>query len=133
MEPGEKIKLANQEVEVVKCQDSDCSHMMVNLDADQLAPGDLTTLKLAGVRISNPETDKPICINCEYKTFGKRIADFFESDDEDDDDDDSSFFRPSSPSGPSIFGGHSSFGGFGGGFGGFGGGGFGGAGASRGF
>lgn len=93
---------------------------MVNLDADQLEPGDLTTLKSAGVRISNPETTKPICVNCEFLTFGKKVAEWFEDND---DDDDSSFFGG--------FGlGSTSFGGFGGRIGG---GGFGGGGASRGF
>lgn len=102
---------------------------MVNLDADQLAPGDLVALKKGSVRISNPDTDKAICINCEHVTFGRKVADFFESDD----DDDSSFFGGATGG---FLGGASSggFGGFSGGsFGGFGGGGFGGGGASRGF
>ena len=126
----ENIKLAKQEVAVEKCRE--CDHLMVNLDADQLAPGDLVTLKHAGIRISNPDTDKAVCLNCEYKTFGRQVADFFESD-KSDDDDDSSFF--SSDGGFGSFGGYShssptpSFGGFGG----FGGGSFSGGGASRGF
>lgn len=126
MESGEKIKLVAQEPEVENCRE--CSGLMVNLDTDQLQPGDLTTLKLAGVKISNPETDKAVCISCEYKTFGRKVSDFFDSDD----DDDSDFFKPSSPSissFPSIFRGGSSFGGFGG----FGGGSFGGGGANRAF
>ena len=105
---GDKIQLINQEVEIEKCRE--CDNLMVNLDADQLSLGDLTTLKKSGVRISNPNTDKAVCISCEYNTFGRKIADFFE----DDSDDDSSFFSS-------------------GGFGGFGGGVFGGGGASRGF
>jgi hypothetical protein len=117
-----KIKLTKQEVEVVKCDD--CGHTMVNLDVDQLSPGDLQTLKKEGIRISNPETEKEICINCEYKSFGRKLSDWFESED----DDDSSFF-----SSGGVFGGSDSFGGFGGGFGGFGGGSFGGGGVSRGF
>lgn len=120
---GDKIQLAKQEVEVEQCRE--CSKLMVNLDADQLAPGDLTLLKNSGVRISNPDTDKAVCISCEYQTFGRKVADFFE--DEEDDDDDSSLFSGG------VFGGsHLGGGGFGG-FGGFGGGGFGGGGASRGF
>ena len=121
MNIGDKIQLKNQSVEVEKCKV--CGDLMVNLDADQLAPGDLATLKLAGVLISNPDTDKAVCLKCEYKTFGRKVADFFESAD----DDDTPFFTPSShPSGGGLFGGGSSFGGFGG----FGGGSFGGGGAS---
>jgi uncharacterized membrane protein YgcG len=121
---GDNVKLAHQEVEVVECEN--CKHLMVNLDANELQVGDLAKLKSEGVRISNPDTENHYCLNCEYKTFGKKVADFFENDD----DDDSSFF--SSSSGRSTFGGFGSGGGFGG-FGGFGGGGFGGGGASRGF
>lgn len=123
---GDKIQLAKQEIEVEECRE--CKGLMVNLDADQLAVGDLAILKARGVKISNPNTDKAVCISCEYKTFGKKLADWFDSDD----DDDSSFFHPSTGG---FFGGSSSggFGGFSGGFGGFGGGGFGGAGATRGF
>ena len=87
---GDKIELAHQEVEVVECEN--CNHLMVNIDADQLHPGDLTKLKGEGVRISNPDTEKPYCLNCEQKTFGRKVADFFESDD----DDDSGFFSSSS-------------------------------------
>lgn len=129
MEEGETIHLKNQDVEVVKCKK--CDALMVNLDADQLAPGDLVILKKAGVRISNPETEDPICLNCEHQTFGEKLASWFESDpdeEDEDDDDDSHFFTPGG-----IFGGSSRGGGFGGGFGGFGGGGFSGGGASRGF
>lgn len=127
---GDKIQLKNQEVEIEVCKE--CGTLMVNLDVDQLAVGDLATLKTAGIVISNPNTDKLVCIKCEYKTFGRKIADFFESTA--DNIDDSDFFHPSSGG----FGGGSGFGGFGGfggggGFGGFGGGGFGGAGATRGF
>lgn len=127
MNVGEKIQLTKLNPEIEKCKE--CEKQMVNLDVDQLALGDLATLKKAGVRISNPNTDKSICISCEYKTFGRKVADFFESDD---DDDDSSFFG----SGGGFSGGSSSggWGGFsGGGFGGFGGGSFSGGGASRGF
>lgn len=127
MNTGEKIKLTNQEVEIVECKE--CKHQMVNLDVDQLAPGDLATLKAAGVYISNPETTEEICVNCEHKTLGRKIADWFESEE---DDDDSDFFSPSGGFHGSSSGG--GFGGFsGGGFGGFGGGSFGGGGAGRGF
>jgi len=128
MNVGDKIKLTNQEVEIVECKS--CKHQMVNLDVDQLAPGDLVILKEGGVYISNPETTDEICVNCEHKTLGRKIADFFESEEEDDDDSD--FFSPSGGfHGSSSSGG---FGGFSGGsFGGFGGGSFGGGGASRGF
>lgn len=113
-----KIQLKNQEVEVVECEK--CSKNMVNLDADQLAVGDLTTLKQAGVTVSNPNTEDQICVNCEHRTFGRKVADFFESDN--DDDDDSSFF------GGSSFGGSDDS--SSGGFSGFGGGSFSGGGAS---
>ena len=115
VEVGQKFVLKNQTVDVVKCERDGCDHLMVNLDADQLAPGDLVTLKTLGVRISNPETKNQLCVNCEVKTFAHKVSSWF---DKDDDNDDSSFFSGSS------FGGSSSFGGFGG---------FGGAGATRGF
>lgn len=121
---GDKIQLKNQEVLVEKCKE--CNSLMVNLDANQLAPGDLTLLKQAGLVVSNPDTDKLVCIKCEYKSLGRKISEFFESDD----DDDSSFFSSGSFGGGFRTGGGG--GGFGG-FGGFGGGGFGGAGATRGF
>lgn len=126
MQKGDKIGLKNQIVEVEVCKE--CGGLMVNLDVNQLAEGDLVTLKKNGIAISNPETDKLVCIKCEYRSFGRKVADFFESID---DDDDSSFFG----SGGSFGGGFSVGGGGGGfgGFGGFGGGGFGGAGATRGF
>lgn len=114
---GDKIQLVKQVAEIEHCRE--CKNLMVNLDTDQLAPGDLSTLKKAGVKISNPDTDKAVCIACEYRTFGRRVADFFEQDD----DDDSSFF-----SSGGFSGGHSS-----GGFGGFGGGAFSGGGATGGF
>lgn len=126
---GDKIQLKNQEVEVCACKE--CEHLMVNIDKDETAQGDLSTLKAAGVRISNPETEDEVCLNCEVRTLGRRIADWFDSDD----NDDSWVFTPSvtshrpSYTPPSSSG----FGGFSGGFGGFGGGGFGGGGISRGF
>lgn len=125
----DKIQLKSQTVEGIKCKE--CDSLMANIDADQLQPGDLVNLKKEGVRISNPETEEPICVNCEVKkTFSRRVADWFESEDN---DDDSSFFSGTPSSSGSSFGGSSGFGGFGGGFGGFGGGGFSGGGASRGF
>ena len=116
---GDSIELQKQNVKVEKCRE--CDELMVNLDVDQLAPGDLITLKRLDVKISNPNTDKAVCLNCEYRTFGKKLNDWFNKED---DDDDSSFFKPSG----GFLGSSSS-----GGFGGFGGGGFGGAGATRGF
>lgn len=126
---GDIISLQKQDVEVVECED--CGALMVNIDADQVAQGDLVTLKRKGVRLSNPETKEAICLKCEVvkkKSFRDTLSDWFDS--EDDSDDDSSFFHttPSSPSTP-IFGGSS----IGGGFGGFGGGIFSGGGASRSF
>lgn len=119
-----KILLAKQEPEIVKCEK--CEHTMVNIDADQLQTGDLLTLKKAGLRVSNPETTDPICLNCEVDTWGHRLARWFETDDSDDDNDDH-FFGGGSSSGGLFGGGGSSSGG---GFGGFGGGSFSGGGAS---
>ena len=127
---GDIIDLRNQiNLEVVKCEETGV--LMVNIDADQLAPGDLSFIKSLGLTISNPNTDKPVALGVDFEeeTFGSKVKKWFDSDD----DDDSDFF--SFPS----FGGGSSFGGFSGGgfsgssFGGFSGGGFSGGGASRGF
>lgn len=127
IENGQMFELMNQTVKIIKCENEDCEHLMVNLDAEQLVSGDLSLLKSNGLRISNPETDAPLCINCEVQTSGHRLAKWFETDD--DDDDDSSFFSSTPSSSGSLFGGSSGFGGFGG----FGGGSFGGGGASRSF
>lgn len=121
-ELGKIIQLTNQQVEVVKCET--CGALMANIDAKELKPGDLKTLKLAGVHISNPDTTDPICLECdveEHPSFREKVNDYYnrDNDDDDDDNDDSSLFH----------GGGS----FGGGFGGFGGGSFGGGGASRSF
>jgi uncharacterized membrane protein YgcG len=124
---GDMIQLKNQEVEVVQCED--CDALMVNIDQKQLAPGDIDILKIAGVRLSNPETEDAICINCEINreesehTFKRKIKNYM------DEDDDSS---SSHHSDDSFFGG-GSFGGGLGGFGGFGGGSFSGGGASGGW
>jgi uncharacterized membrane protein YgcG len=120
---GDTIQLANQEVEVIKC--NECDHLMVNIDADQLSPGDLTLLKSYRVRISNPTTEDEVCVNCdpvERTSFVEKLGSWF---DDDDDDDDSGFFSSPSSSSSGSFGG-GSFGGFGGGM-------FSGGGASRSF
>lgn len=115
-EVSDQIQLAKQQVMVEKCKE--CDTKMVNLDANQLEIGDLKTLKTAGVRISNPETKDPVCLNCHVEKkhkFWQGVNDFFESDSSHDDDDDNSFFGGS---GGGISGGSSggsSFGGFGGG------------------
>lgn len=130
--------------EVVACEQTGVP--MLNIDADQLKPGDLSFIKQLGLTISNPDTDKPIALGVDYTpyTFGHTLATFFggeslqkslsdsEDDDgddeshEDDDSDDSGFFGLGSMGGESSFGGGSSFGGFGGGS-------FAGGGASGGF
>ncbi|MCP6727367.1 MAG: hypothetical protein KJI69_05160 [Patescibacteria group bacterium] len=127
-ELGDNIRLQDQSQEVVKCQETDV--LMVNIDADELAKGDLVFIKRLGLTISNPDTDKPVALGVDFteKTFGSRMKTWFESDNDDDDD---FFYTPRRSSIPMFGGG--SFGGFGGGFGGFGGGGFGGGGAGRGF
>ncbi len=119
-----KVQLAKQAVDIVECKT--CHHKMVNIDADQLALGDLTNLKIQGLRISNPETKEEICLNCEVpKRFIDKLNDWFEDHtDNDDSGSDSGFF-----SSGGSFGGSSSSGGFGG----FGGGSFSGGGAGRGF
>ena len=114
---GDTISLFKQIVKVVECEK--CGRKMVNIDQDSLAPGDLASLKLVGVSISNPSTKDAVCIHCEIQreeeehTFKRRTSSFFESSHTDD---------------SSLF----SSGGFGlgGGFGGFGGGSFSGGGAS---
>lgn len=121
---GDKVELQKQTVEVVDCEN--CQHDMVNIDADQIAEGDLLTLKRLSLRLSNPETEDPICLNCEIEkqpTFKEKVSEWFDSSSDDDSDDDSSFFSGG------TFGGSSS----GGGFGGFGGGSFSGGGASGSF
>lgn len=134
-ELGDIVHLQNQEQEVVKCQETGV--LMLNIDADEIAPGDLAFIKKLGLTISNPDTDKPVALGVDYEenTFGHKLATFLggaavgalaDSDDYDDvsdSDDDDSFFSGGS------FGGGSSFGGFGG----FGGGSFAGGGASGGF
>lgn len=135
---GDTVKLQNQELPVVACEQTGAK--MLNIDADQLASGDLSFIKKLGLTISNPDTDKPIALGVDYtpNTFGHRIAKFFhpdidepeeegDSDYDSDDDDDSGFFSSAGASiGAGIFGGGSSFGGFSGG-------GFSGGGASGGF
>jgi len=127
---GDIITLQKQDLEVVRCIKT--GKLMVNIDADEVMPGDLITLKRRGVLLSNPETEEDICIEYEFPktedeepTFGERLSRWFEDDD---DDDDSGFFTTTTTSTP-TFGGSSGFGGFGG----FGGGSFSGGGASRGF
>lgn len=126
---GDKVFLQKQEQEVVKCKETDV--LMLNIDADQLAAGDLAFIKKLGLTISNPETTEPVALGVEVKrkSLGRRLSEWMDNDD----DDDSSFFSSTPSSSGSLFGGSSSFGGFGGGFGGFGGGSFGGGGAARGF
>jgi uncharacterized membrane protein YgcG len=130
---GDKIYLENQKLEVVACQETGVK--MLNVDADQLVPGDLEFIKKIGLTISNPDTDKPVALGVDFEegTFGERVKNWFDSDESEDDD----FWGSSnddddSSSSGGFFGG-SFGGGFGGGFGGFGGGGFSGGGASGGF
>ena len=129
-EVGDVINLQKlTELDVVRCQETNVP--MLNIDADQIMPGDLAFIKKLGLTISNPDTDKPVALGVDYveESWGKKISDYLTSDS--DDDDDSSFFTSSG----SFLGGMGSggfSGGFGG-FGGFGGGSFSGGGASRGF
>ena len=119
----------NKELPVVECEQTKVP--MLNIDADELAPGDLVFIKSIGLTISNPNTDKPVALNVDFveKSFGHKIKEWFE--DKEDNDDTPFFHTPTHSSAP-LFGG-GSFGGFGGGFGGFRGGTFGGGGASRSF
>lgn len=125
---GDTIQLVKQVVKVVKCEK--CEELMVNIDQKELQPGDLVNLRMEGVRISNPATKDPICLNCEVDreesehTFKRKVKSFFDENDSDHDDD-------SHHSSDSSFFGGGSFGG--GGFGGFGGGSFSGGGATGSF
>lgn len=124
---GDKIELLGQTAEVVECIVT--GKLMVNLDAKEVRPGDIATLKREGVLLSHPATTENVCILADWEAK-ERVRKYFE---EDEDDDDSDFFDTAGTL-LSIFGGLSSGGGsFGGGFGGFGGGGFGGGGAGRSF
>ncbi|MBI1839111.1 MAG: hypothetical protein HYR95_02370 [Candidatus Colwellbacteria bacterium] len=130
---GDTVKLQRQSQEVVACAKTGV--MMLNIDANELAKGDLAFIKRLGLTISNPDTDKPIALGVDYEedSWGHKIKRFLDSSDEDDDDD-SSFFGGLAGG---FLGGSSVWGGgglsSGGGFGGFGGGSFGGAGAGRSF
>ena len=137
IELGDKVQLAKQTQDVIACQETGVK--MLNIDAKELAPGDLKFIKSLGLTISNPDTDKPVALGVDYvpESFGHKLAKFFESDttdnddDTEDDNDDDSF---SSHNDSGFFSSGGLFGGgFSGGFGGFGGGSFGGAGASAGF
>jgi hypothetical protein len=125
-EVGDTIQLAEQEVEVIECEE--CGELMVNIDESQLKVGDLKLLKQEGVRVSNPNTEDDVCIDCEIERedkehdFKRKVSSYYKSSD----DDDSSFHHSSPSSGGFSFGG-------GGGFGGFGGGSFSGGGASGGY
>lgn len=138
---GAKAKLGDlvslhkmKNLKVVECEKTGVP--MLNIDADQLAPGDLSFIKYLGLTISNPDTDRPIALGVDYveDSWGHRVHEFLSTlrkeSSSPSDDDDSHFFGGSSGG---LFGG-SGFGSpSGGGFGGFGGGSFGGMGASRGF
>lgn len=123
-EVGDKIELLGQTVEVVKCIVT--GRLMVNLDANQVRPGDIATLKREGLLLSHPDTTENVCILADWEAKEK-VRKYFE---EDEDDDDSDFFDTAGTL-LSLFGGLGSGGFGGGGFGGFGGGGFGGGGAGR--
>lgn len=116
---GDTVQLTQGEpIEVVACEETGVK--MLNIDADEIQKGDLPYIKLLGLTISNPDTERPVAIGVDYvkDTFGHKVASFLgglavgESlrRDDNDDDDDSSFFSSSG-----SFGGGSSFGGFGGG------------------
>jgi len=119
-QPGDLIQLTNQECEIVECEE--CEDLMVNIDLEDLARGDLAILKKEGIKISNPDTDDPICLDCEIKRedseheLKRKVNNYMSPSHHDHDD-------------SSFFGG----GGFGGGFGGFGGGVTSGGGATGGF
>lgn len=123
---GDTIKLQGQTAEVVECIVT--GRLMVNLDEDEVRPGDLATLKKEGILISHPGTKRPVCILADWDPLKEAKA--WWNDEREDDDD---FFD----SAGSFLGGYStggfSGGSFGGGFGGFGGGGFGGGGVGRSF
>lgn len=125
-------------LEVVACQETGVP--MLNIDADQILPGDLRFIKKLGLTISNPDTDRPVALGVDYieESWGEKIHRYLDNDsdedsddEDDDDDDDSSFFGAGGFLGGVGSGGFS--GGGSGGFGGFGGGSFSGGGASASF
>lgn len=127
---GDKIKLQGQIAEVVECIVT--GRLMVNLDEDEVRPGDLATLKREGVLISHPGTKRPVCILADWNPLDEARA-WWGDEREDDDDDDDFFDSAGGFLGGYSTGGFSSGGFSGGGFGGFGGGSFGGGGVTRGF
>lgn len=74
---GDTVNLTHQKQEVVAC--SETGVPMVNIDADQLAPGDLRFIKALGLTISNPSTERPVAIGVDFKpeTWGEVIARYF--------------------------------------------------------
>lgn len=119
---GDMLSLHAGDFEVGECKK--CRTVMVNVDADELYPGDLEKIRNEGLRISNPETDEMLCLNCDIETRPSRrvaLRSWF----------DTPSSSPSYKSSDSGWFGGSSGGGFS--FGGFGGGGFSGGGASGGF
>lgn len=134
VELGDIVHLQRQEKEVVACEKTGV--LMLNIDANELAQGDLAFIKKLGLTISNPDTDAPVAIGVDYNpdTFGESVAAYLggssfatdededeEEDDEDDHDHDDDSFLFGSVAGAlagSLAGdflGSSSFGGFGGG------------------
>ena len=85
-ELGDTVTLNKFSTEVVACQETGV--LMLNVDADQLAPGDLSFIKMIGPTISNPDTDKPVALGVDFEegTFGERIKKWFDSDESEDDD-----------------------------------------------
>lgn len=121
MNVGEQIELSKGTFNIEPCKH--CKKPMVNLDSDEIGLGDMVKMKLAGVLISNPETDELVCIHCDIITRPskrKALSDWYSSPS----NDDSSWHSSGTFSMPSFGG--SDFGGFGGGS-------FGGGGASGGF
>ena len=62
------IKLSNnREYEIEEC--SKCYHKMINIDANEITQTDLILLRNNEIRVSNPNTDDLICLNCHVQHF----------------------------------------------------------------
>lgn len=76
------IPLQALDADIIRCQD--CNHKMVNLDKKDIYPGDLRVLKRLNIRVSNPETDDPICSHCEAED--SLVSKWYDSDYDNDSD-----------------------------------------------
>ena len=93
-EIGDVVSLQKlKDLEVVTCEKTDV--LMLNIDASQIMPGDLTFIKKLGLTISNPDTEKLVALGVDYldESWGHKINDFLSSSSDEDEDDESLFFE----------------------------------------